>query len=168
MNPVFLIAIAVLLVTGSVNLEVPLYRTYAQAAGVGSGVTAIVFAAYVAGLLPVLILFGGISDRIGRKPTILLGLCASALATTLVDVRPGFAALLPARVLQGIGVGLTVSAATAYIAELAHSEPARAARLMAPITALGFGGGALMTTLALRLLGSVRLCVGRASSAGPE
>jgi hypothetical protein len=148
-NPVVWIAVAVLFVTGSVNLEVPLYGTYARAAGVGTGVTAIVFALYVAGLLPVLILFGGISDRIGRKRTILLGLCASCAATTLVFLWPGFAALLPARLLQGVGVGLTVSAATAYIAELSHADPARAARLIAPSTALGFGGGALVTTLAL-------------------
>lgn len=151
MKPVPVIVAGVVLVTGSVNLEVPLYGAYARAAGVGSGVTAIVFAAYVAGLLPVLILFGGISDRFGRKAAILAGLASSLVATTLVAAHPGFAALLPARVLQGAGVALTVSAATAYIAELAGAEPARAARLMAPSTALGFGGGALVTSIAIAI-----------------
>jgi MFS family permease len=49
------------------NLQVPLYGTYAKIAGFGSGISAIAFSTYVAGLLPTLILLGGISDRVGRK-----------------------------------------------------------------------------------------------------
>ncbi len=84
----FTIAISLFLVTAAVNLEVPLYRSYAQAAGYGNGLTAIVFAAYVAGLLPILICFGGISDRLGRKLVILLGLLSAALATMSMIISP--------------------------------------------------------------------------------
>jgi MFS family permease len=139
------------LVTAAVNLEVPLYGTYARAAGYGNGLTAVVFAAYVVGLLPVLILFGGISDRLGRKPVIVSGLLFAMLATALVIVRPTIHTLLIARILQGVGVGLSVGAGTAYLTQILGEPkgPTRAASYVAVTTSLGFGSGALLTSAAL-------------------
>lgn len=146
----FVVAASLFLVTAAVNLEVPLYRTYAEAAGYGNGLTAVVFAAYVAGLLPVLIGFGGISERVGRKPIILLGLLFALLATTLVIIRPTIQTLLITRIFQGVGVGLSMGAGTAYLAELLGTQgPARAASYVALTTSLGFGSGALLTSAAL-------------------
>jgi len=146
--PALTIAGSLMVITLAVNMEVPLYRTYAQAAGFGNGLTAIVFAAYVAGLLPVLIFFGGISDRIGRKPVVLLGLVLAIIATSLIIISPTMQALLITRLLQGVGVGLSVGAGTAYLAELME-DAGRAAGYVAVTTSLGFGGGALLTTIAL-------------------
>ncbi|MDX2213020.1 MAG: MFS transporter [Oculatellaceae cyanobacterium bins.114] len=143
------VSISLLLVTAAVNLEVPLYRTYAEVAGFGNGLTAVVFAAYVAGLLPVLLLLGGISDRIGRKPVLLIGLVFAALATTLVIVHPTMSVLLVARLCQGIGVGLSVGTGTAYLAELLDGASDRAAVAVTVMTSLGFGGGALFTSAVL-------------------
>ncbi len=139
-------AASLFLVTMAVNLQVPLYRTYAQAAGYGNGQTAVVFAAYVLGLLPVLTLLGGLSDRLGRKPVLLAGLLSAMLATALMIVSPSMSMLLLARILQGIGVGLSVGAGTAYLAENLAEQPARAASYVAVTTSLGFGGGALFTS----------------------
>ena len=142
------VAAALFLVTGAVNLQVPLYQAYAEAAGYGNGLTAVVFAAYVAGLLPVLILIGGVSDRVGRKPVVLVGLLSAVLASVLVAASPTIQALLFARVLQGIGVGLSVGAGTAYLAEILGGPegPTRAASYVAATTSVGFGTGALLTT----------------------
>lgn len=139
------------LVTAAVNLQVPLYTTYAQAAGFGNGLTAIVFAAYIIGLLPILIFLGGISDLVGRKPVVLAGLFCAMLATTLVIILPSIHTLLVARVLQGIGVGLSVSAGTAYLAEILGQPQGvmLAASYVAIATSLGFGSGAMLTTAAL-------------------
>lgn len=147
----FVIAASLFLVTAAVNLEVPLYMTYAQAAGYSNGSTAIVFAAYVAGLLPVLILLGGISDRLGRKPVIILGLLSALLATTIMIISPTIHTLLLTRILQGVGVSLSVGAGTAYLAQLwgGTQGAARAARYVAITTSLGFGSGALLTSGAL-------------------
>jgi hypothetical protein len=60
---------ALFLVTGAVNLEMPLYRAYASQAEYGNGMTTLMFASYIAGLLPSLLFFGGLSDRLGR-PTL--------------------------------------------------------------------------------------------------
>jgi len=141
------ISAALFLVTSAVNLQAPLYRAYASAAGFGNGVTALVFAAYVGGLLPTLLLFGGLSERVGRKPVILGGLSAAALATALVIMSPTLQALFVARVLQGFGVGLSVGAGTAYLAEVigGPSGATWAAGYAAVTTSLGFGTGALFT-----------------------
>jgi predicted MFS family arabinose efflux permease len=146
--PAFVVAASLLLVTIAVNLEVPLYKTYAQAAGYGNGLTAVVFAAYVAGLLPVLFLFGGSSDRLGRKAVILLGLVSALLATVLVVISPNIHTLFVARILQGMGVGLSLGAGTAYLAEILN-DPTRAANYVGITTTLGLGSGSLLTSAAL-------------------
>ena len=96
-------------------------------------------------------LFGGISDRLGRKPILLLGLGCAFSATLLVTVFPTMQALLVARILQGVGVALSVGTGTAYLADVLEEGAALAAALTAVTTSLGFGGGALITSAALWL-----------------
>ncbi|MDJ0930696.1 MAG: hypothetical protein QNJ43_07470 [Breoghania sp.] len=43
-----------------------MYNAYAEVSGMGAAAVTIAFAAYVAGLMPTLMLIGGLSDRIGR------------------------------------------------------------------------------------------------------
>src|SRR5438270_7819834 len=105
-------------VTVAVNIQVPLYGTYAHNAGYGSGITALAFALYILGVLPIMFFLGGISDRIGRKITIISGLVLMILATALTIISPTIYALCIARILQGIGFGLSVPASTAYLAEM--------------------------------------------------
>lgn len=145
------VAIGLFIATLAVNLEVPLYADYAKVAGFGSGLTALAFAAYIAGLLPVLILLGGISDRVGRKPVLMTGLVATLLATILIIFSPTVYTLFLTRLLQGIGVGLSVGTGTAFLAELIGGPhgPTRSAEFAAFATSLGFGGGALFTTIVL-------------------
>lgn len=143
-----IVAIALFWVTVAVNLEVPLYKAYAQAADFGDGQTAIVFAAYVVGLLTVLLIFGGISDRIGCKAAILSGLLIATLATGLMIVSPIIQTLLLVRILQGIGVGLSLGSGTVWLAELLQN-PSVAASLTGITTTLGLGSGALITSAAL-------------------
>ncbi len=154
--PVVVVALAG--VTGAVNLQVPLYPTYARVAGTGIAVTAVAFALYVAGLLPVLLLLGGASDRLGRRPVLAAGLTCALAATILMWTWPQMEVLFVARVLQGIGVGLCVGTGTATLAETHRggSAVARAASQVAFTTALGFGGGALLTSVALWSAPSLR------------
>jgi len=148
------VGVVLFVVTSSVYLQVPLYPAYAAAARVGTGHTGLMFGAYVAGLLPVLLGLGGASDRVGRRPVLAAGVVASCLATLLMIVRPEFSTLVAARVLQGVGMGLSVGTGTAYLAEIAGTGAAeRAAGYAAAATILGSGGGALFTSAALLLAG---------------
>lgn len=142
-----IVAAALFLVTGAVNLPTPLYPAYAALSGYGTGATTAAFACYVAGLIPVLLGLGGLSDRIGRKPPLALALLLAFAATAIVSWWPGIEGLAVARALLGIGVALTAAAGTAFLAELiGGDEPARhAGTLVTVSTSAGFGIGALAT-----------------------
>jgi MFS family permease len=102
-------------------------------------------------LLPVLILLGGISDRVGRKPVLLVGLLATLTATILMIISPTVYTLFITRLLQGIGIGLSVGTGTAFLVELIGGPDGatKGAEYAAFTTSLGFGGGALFTTIIL-------------------
>ncbi len=140
--------LSLLAVTAAANLQVPLYPEYAHNAGAGAGMTAVVFAAYVAGLLPVLIGLGGLSDRVGRLPVVVASLVAGAIATGMVWAVPTLGSLLIARLFQGVSVGFGLVAGTAFLTELLGESlgAARAATVTAATTSMGFGSGALITS----------------------
>ena len=146
---VFVVAAAIFLVTHSTNLQVPLYGTYAEMAGFGSSVSALVFSAYVAGLLPTLILLGGLSDRVGRKKIILASVLFLLTATGLMLVQTNIYALFVARILQGIGVGFITGTGAAYLAHVMPKQAAQVAVYVSLTTSLGFSSGALLTNLSL-------------------
>ncbi len=75
------LAFGLCLITLAVNLQAPLYTAYAELSGYGAAATASAFSGYVLGVLPVLLVLGGLSDRIGRKPPIVVALLLSMVAT---------------------------------------------------------------------------------------
>ncbi len=64
---------------------------------------------------------GWLSDRIGRKPVILLGLLFCALILPLVVSRESFIMLLVLSCLFGLGVALVTPSTTALVADLAKA-----------------------------------------------
>ncbi|PKN53908.1 MAG: hypothetical protein CVU56_29295, partial [Deltaproteobacteria bacterium HGW-Deltaproteobacteria-14] len=149
--PHLVIAAAVFLVCGVVNLQIPVLETYAVDAGLGNGVTALVLSAYPFVLVAVLASLGGVSDRLGRRPTLLVGVVVAALATGSTVVAPDVVGLGVARGLQGVAVGLTLGAATSWLAAILPSGALRAAATTALASAAGFGLGPLVTYAALAL-----------------
>lgn len=147
-----LVAMALLLITLAVNISMPLFRVYAAAAHLNNGQTSLVFASYIVGMLPCYIFLGGLSDRVGRKPVIIISVLCAFLATLTITIWPNVMALIVARFFQGIAIGLGMGAGTAYMSELLQPHPqatTKAAGLASLFTSLGFGGGALATSLAL-------------------
>lgn len=151
---VTLLALALFMVTFAVNLQAPLYDVYAAKSNVGATAVTIAFAAYVAGLMPTLLLLGGLSDRVGRRPPIALALMLGLAATVLLSYAPSWETLVIARVLLGVGTGLATTSGTAYMTELIGTDNARKAALtVTSATSLGFGGGALATGISLGIQG---------------
>ncbi|MFJ4443729.1 MFS transporter [Pseudomonas sp. NPDC089422] len=145
-----LLAFALCLITLAVNLQAPLYITYADLSGQGAGATAVAFSGYVLGVLPVLLALGGLADRVGRRPLILTALVLSMVATLLMLFAPSLQALGVARFFLGLGTGLASATATAYMTELMGAgSSARAANWVTASTSLGFGLGAALTSLYL-------------------
>ncbi|GAA6209127.1 MFS transporter [Cognatishimia sp. WU-CL00825] len=148
------LALALFTVTFAVNLQAPLYDVYAAQSEVGATAVTLAFAAYVGGLMPTLLLLGGLSDRIGRRVPIALALMLGAMATALLALVPNWTTLVAARVLLGIGTGLATPAGTAYMTEILGTQRAKtAALIVTSATSLGFGGGALATGISLGVQG---------------
>lgn len=144
------LAFALCVITTSVNVQGPLYALYAQNDGYGVLATTIAFSFYVLGVIPVLLAFGGLSDRIGRRKTILIALGLSIAATALMMFYPYTRALAAARFMLGVGTALMAATATAYMIELiGASNTARATTWVTASTTVGFGLGPVLTTVSL-------------------
>ena len=144
------LAFALCLITLAVNLQAPLYITYADLSGQGAAATAVAFSGYVLGVLPVLLALGGLADRVGRRPLIVAALALSMVATVLMLLVPSLQTLGLARLFLGLGTGLASATATAYMGELMGGEhTTRAANWVTASTSLGFGLGAALTSLFL-------------------
>ncbi len=109
-----------------------------------------IFAVYPITLVVVLIVFGGISDYVGRRAVLLAGLAAMAVGILLFAVAPSIGWLYAGRVLQGIGVGLAMAPASAAMVEFSSGAgAARASSINTASTAVGLAlativGGALV------------------------
>lgn len=119
------------------------YPLYAAEWHVAPTVTTAIFAIYPAVLVPVLIVFGNLSDVIGRRAVILIGLAALGLGSVAFGLAPDLTWVFIGRALMGIGVGLSLSPATAAMVEFGGRDGAR--RASSTTTAATATGLALAT-----------------------
>lgn len=119
------------------------YPLYAAEWHVAPTVTSAIFAIYPAVLVPVLIVFGNLSDVIGRRAVILIGLAALGLGSLAFGLAPDLTWVFIGRALMGIGVGLSLSPATAAMVEFGGRDGAR--RASSTTTAATATGLALAT-----------------------
>lgn len=122
----------------------PLYVVY-QAEWHFSAITlTVVFAVYVLALLLALVLAGSISDRIGRRPTVLAAGSVQAAAMVVFAVAPGIAWLGAARVLQGLATGLVTGALSAWLLDLQpEGHPRRGTTVSSTAASAGLALGAI-------------------------
>jgi MFS family permease len=119
------------------------YPLYAAEWHLTPALTTAIFAAYPAVLIPVLLIFGNLSDFIGRRATILIGLSALAVGSAVFGLAPDLGWVFAGRALMGVGVGLALSPATAAMIEF--GGPSRAHRASSITTAATATGLALAT-----------------------
>jgi MFS family permease len=100
----------------------PLYAVYADLFGFSSLVLTLVFSTYAAVLVAALLLFGRLSDRLGRRPVLVGGLAVGALAVVVFAVAGSTGWLFAARGCQGLAVGMVSGPATAALVELEPEE----------------------------------------------
>jgi MFS family permease len=121
------------------------YGLYARQWQLSHTVTAGIFAIYPLAVVVMLVGFGGLSDQIGRRATMLAGLLASLVGALLFAVAPDVAWVFAGRALMGIGVGLAASPSTAAILEFSSPERAKgAASVTVAAQAIGFVAALLL------------------------
>lgn len=88
----------------------PLYHLYQQAWGFSSVLLTVIFAVYALSLLATLLVFGSLSDYLGRRPVIWIGLLLEIVSMLLFIAATDVTWLIAARVLQGVATGIATSA----------------------------------------------------------
>jgi MFS family permease len=107
--------------------------------------TTAVFSIYPLVVVGVLIGLGDLSDHIGRRKTMLIGLTASLIGVLLMAVASNVDWLFAGRIFMGVGVGLSASPSTAAVLEFSRpDQQERAGFVTAAAQALGFGSATLI------------------------
>jgi MFS family permease len=126
------------------------YRLYASEWGLTPSATTAIFAVFPIVVVAVLILSGDISDYIGRRSTLLIGLSSSLVGTVLFAVAPSVVWVFAGRAFSGLGVGLCAGPAAAALVEFsAAGQETRASSINTLAQAAGLAlattvGGALI------------------------
>ncbi|WP_246155368.1 MFS transporter [Saccharopolyspora hirsuta] len=130
-------AYALLILLTGTNLPTPLYRGYQERFGFSPLVVTLIFAAYVAVLIPSLLVAGPLSDAIGRRRVLLPAVVAAALGSAGFALVSDTGWLFVARVLQGLAVGMAAGPLTAALTELEPVGNHRKAALVSTVVSVG-------------------------------
>lgn len=148
----------ILIITAFVDMVglliiLPLMPYYAREMGAGSLMVSLLVVSFTAAQLLSAPLWGRFSDRYGRRPALLVGLGAAAIAYIVFAFADSLWLLLLSRVVQGAGGG-TVGVIQAYVADA--TEPQNRAKALGWLSAATNFGVALGPPI-----GSAALLMGR-------
>jgi predicted MFS family arabinose efflux permease len=124
----------------------PLYQVYQARFHFSAATLTAVFAVYVLVLLVTLLLFGSVSDYLGRLPVIIAALVFSAAACAVFLAAHDTGALYAARSLQGLATGLATGPIGAALIDLQPPGTQRAPVVTSVFSTLGLALGALITS----------------------
>jgi len=130
-------------------MVIPLMPFYARKLGAGSLMVTVLVVSFTAAQLLSAPLWGRFSDKYGRRPALLVGLGAAAIAYVVFAFANSIWLLLLSRLVQGAGGG-TVGVIQAYVAD--STEPqnrAKALGWLSAATNLGVALGPPLGSLAL-------------------
>lgn len=119
------------------GIIIPLLPLYAERFGAGPVLIGMLFASYSLSQFLLAPVWGKLSDRVGRKPVLLLTIAGSAIGSLMLGLAGSLVALFAARIVDGAS-GASVAVARATVADVA--EPSDRPRLMGLLGA-AFGIG---------------------------
>lgn len=120
------------------GIVLPLLPTYAKTFGVSPAAIGLLVTSFSLLQLVAVPAWGALSDRIGRRPVLIVGLVGSAASYILFAFARSYWALLVSRIVAG-GMGATVGVAQAYIADVTAPERrAHAMGMLGAAFAMGF------------------------------
>jgi MFS family permease len=143
-----LVAYAFLVTMIGTTLPTPLYPLFEQRYSFGELMVTVIFAVYAFGVIAGLLVFGNLSDEIGRKPVLLTGLAFSAISAFLFVFAGSLVAIFAGRIVSGLSAGVFTGTATAMLVDLAPGGRRRLASFVAVVANLGgLGLGTLLSGL---------------------
>jgi predicted MFS family arabinose efflux permease len=144
-----LLASSGLSLLASSSAPTPLYATYQAHWGFSDLTVTVVFGVYAVAVLASLLVFGSLSDHVGRRPPLVVGLFAQALVMVVFAFAGDIQMLLLARVLQGVATGAALGAIGAGMVDL---HPERGPVINSTALMAGTASGSLVAALFVQLL----------------
>jgi MFS family permease len=137
------VAVLLVLMLAASGVPSPLYRVYQEEFGFSSGVLTTIFGIYALALLASLLVVGGLSDHIGRRPVLVVAFLLEAAAMALFLASDGVGWLLAARIVQGLATGALTSTLGASLLDLQNRERPLGALINSASPGLGLSIGAV-------------------------
>jgi len=154
-SPLAILFVTVFLDLLGFGIVIPFLAYYVESFGAGAGLVGALMSMFSLAQFIFAPLWGSASDRVGRRPILLIGLAGSVLGYTMFGFAASLVWLFAARILAGIA-GATIPTAQAYIAD--STTPENRAKGMGMIGAafglgfiLGPALGGLLSRVALPL-----------------
>jgi MFS family permease len=141
------------------TVPTPLYALYQRRDGFPTFILTVIFATYAVGVMASLYLAAHTSDWFGRRRLLLLAVLAEALSAVVFLVSQDLAALLVARFVSGLGIGVLTATATVHLSELRQvarpeENRSRSALIASAVSLGGLGLGPLAGGVLARYLSS--------------
>ena len=142
-----ILSFTLVVVTLGFGLVIPIFPFYIQELGAGGRELGLLVATSALLEFCFAPLWGGVSDRIGRKPVLMVGVLGYALSSLLMGFSTRLWMLFASRALSGILSSATSGAALAYVGDSTHEDDRGggmgtlgAAMALGIIVGPGFGG----------------------------
>ncbi|KAA5829069.1 MFS transporter [Saccharopolyspora hirsuta] len=122
----------------------PMYSIYQQRWGFTTTVLTEVFAVYAVAILAALLLFGSLSDHIGRRPVLLVAVVLEIVSMLLLAFAPAVGWLYAGRALQGLATGVATSAISGSLLDFQRPGTNRGSLVNGVAAAFGMALGSLL------------------------
>ncbi len=110
-GPLFALALASISLIGplAVHLFMPVIPAVKAALGLSDALAQLTFSIAVFGMAFATLVYGSLSDRYGRRPVLLSGLCLFLVGSLVSAAASSVTALLAGRLIQAVGAGCGVT-----------------------------------------------------------
>lgn len=142
------VSIILFFLAGS-SAPTPLYGLYQAAWGFSPVTITVVFGVYALAVLAALLVFGALSDHVGRRPILLVTTLVQAVAMAIFAFASSVGWLMAARIVQGLATGAAAGAVGAGMLDLDRAR-GTIANAVGPMA--GTATGAILSGLMVVLL----------------
>jgi MFS family permease len=145
----YLLASLVISLLAGSSAPTPLYAIYQGEWGFSPITTTIIFGIYAIAVLSSLLVFGKVSDHIGRRPVLLVALAVQMATMVVFALADGVPMLVAARIVQGLSTGAAIAAIGAGLLDIDRVKGALANSV---VPMLGVGTGSLLSGLLVQFV----------------
>lgn len=158
MPPLWLLVLITISGTMAMHMFVPALPDAARGLAATSGQMQMAISIYIIGLAAGQLIYGPVSDALGRRPMLLAGLALYAVGSVAAALAPGLRTLLLARLVQALGGCAGLALGRAIVRDTTRADAAvRQLALLNLMIMIGPGlapmvGGAVSSTLGWRAI----------------